>query len=110
MKEFNYTITDPAGIHARPAGILVKEAKKYKSSIAILKDGKSGDLKRIFSVMFIGETGAIIVFYGMIYPYHRRSWQGKLAIFLIAITLWALIAERHVYKNHVYMTVDAINY
>jgi phosphocarrier protein HPr len=54
MKEFNYTITDPAGIHARPAGILVKEAKKYKSSIAILKDGKSGDLKRIFSVMALG--------------------------------------------------------
>jgi DHA1 family bicyclomycin/chloramphenicol resistance-like MFS transporter len=24
-------------------------------------------------IMFIGETGAIIVFYGMIYPYHRRS-------------------------------------
>ena len=26
MKEFNYTITDPQGIHARPAGVLVKEA------------------------------------------------------------------------------------
>ena len=23
MKEFNYTITDPQGIHARPAGVLV---------------------------------------------------------------------------------------
>ena len=29
MKEFNYTITDPQGIHARPAGVLVKEAAKY---------------------------------------------------------------------------------
>ena len=28
MKEFNYTITDPQGIHARPAGVLVKEAAK----------------------------------------------------------------------------------
>ena len=27
MKEFNYTIKDPQGIHARPAGLLVKEAK-----------------------------------------------------------------------------------
>ncbi|MBP3263460.1 HPr family phosphocarrier protein, partial [Pseudobutyrivibrio sp.] len=29
MKEFAYTITDPEGIHARPAGIFVKEAAKY---------------------------------------------------------------------------------
>ena len=26
MKEFQYTITDPEGIHARPAGLLVKKA------------------------------------------------------------------------------------
>lgn len=51
MKEFNYTITDPQGIHARPAGILVKEASKYQSAITIEKDGKSGDAKRIFAVM-----------------------------------------------------------
>lgn len=54
MKEFNYTITDPQGVHARPAGILVKEAAKYESSITIEKDGKSGDAKRIFSVMGLG--------------------------------------------------------
>ena len=33
MKEFNYTITDPQGIHARPAGELVKAAKVFTSSI-----------------------------------------------------------------------------
>ncbi|MCD8181571.1 MAG: HPr family phosphocarrier protein [Firmicutes bacterium] len=54
MKEFNYTITDPQGIHARPAGILVKEAAKYQSSITIEKDGKTGDAKRIFAVMGLG--------------------------------------------------------
>lgn len=27
MKQFIYTITDPVGIHARPAGLLVKAAK-----------------------------------------------------------------------------------
>ncbi len=32
MKEFEYTITDPQGIHARPAGLLVKEAKKFESA------------------------------------------------------------------------------
>ena len=35
MKEFNYTITDPQGIHARPAGVLVKEAAKYQSTITL---------------------------------------------------------------------------
>jgi phosphocarrier protein len=51
MKEFTYTITDPQGVHARPAGLLVKEAGKYQSSITIEKDGKPGDAKRIFAVM-----------------------------------------------------------
>ena len=27
MKSFEYTITDPVGIHARPAGVLVKKIK-----------------------------------------------------------------------------------
>ncbi len=54
MKEFTYKITDPQGVHARPAGILVKEAAKFESAITIEKDGKSGDMKRIFSVMGLG--------------------------------------------------------
>ncbi len=54
MKEFSYTITDPQGIHARPAGILVKEAAKYQSAITLEKDGKTGDAKRIFAVMGLG--------------------------------------------------------
>ena len=32
MREFKYVITDPEGIHARPAGELVKEAKKYEGA------------------------------------------------------------------------------
>ena len=54
MREFKYTITDPDGVHARPAGMLVREAVKYQSSITLEKDGKSGDAKRIFSVMGLG--------------------------------------------------------
>ena len=63
MKEFNYTITDPAGIHARPAGILVKAAKQFKSTMTITKGAHKGDLKKIFTVMGLGvkqgETVAI---------------------------------------------------
>lgn len=51
MKEFKYTITDPEGIHARPAGELVKVCKEFNSKITINKDGKSGDCKKIFAIM-----------------------------------------------------------
>ena len=30
MKSFEYTIKEPVGLHARPAGMLNKEARKYK--------------------------------------------------------------------------------
>ena len=51
MKEFNFTVTDPLGIHARPAGILVKEAKKYASKITVLKGDKSCDMKKLLALM-----------------------------------------------------------
>ena len=56
MKEFQYVITDAEGIHARPAGLLAKEAKKYSSVC---------DAKKIFSVMGLaakkGETVTVCV-------------------------------------------------
>lgn len=54
MKEFTFTVTDPMGIHARPAGLLVKEAKKYESAITMFKGSRKGDLKKIFTIMALG--------------------------------------------------------
>lgn len=54
MKEFTYTITDPEGIHARPAGAFVKEAAQFPCSVTISKDGKEVDAKRILGVMGLG--------------------------------------------------------
>ena len=51
MNKFTYTITDKDGIHARPAGLLVKEASKYSSDITIMTKGKSADAKKLFAVM-----------------------------------------------------------
>lgn len=51
MKEFTVNVKDASGIHARPAGLLVKEASKYESNITLTHNGKSADCKRIFSVM-----------------------------------------------------------
>lgn len=58
MKEFKYVVTDPEGIHARPAGILVKQAAGYASSVKITKGDKTADAKRIFGVMGLAvKTG-----------------------------------------------------
>ena len=54
MKEFKYTITDPEGIHARPAGLFVKQAAAYPCAVTIIKDGKEADAKRILGVMGLG--------------------------------------------------------
>jgi len=54
MKEINYTIQDPLGIHARPAGILVKTLKQYKSSVTIFKGDKSCDMKKLLALMGMG--------------------------------------------------------
>ena len=54
MKEFKYVIKDEQGIHARPAGLFVKEAASCESKITISKDGKEVDAKRILGVMGLG--------------------------------------------------------
>lgn len=54
MKEFTYTITDSQGMHARPAGLLVKQTKAYADSITLWKDDKSADAKRLLAVMGLG--------------------------------------------------------
>lgn len=54
MKEFTYKILDEVGIHARPAGLLVKKAGEFKSDITIFKDEKSSDAKKLFAVMGLG--------------------------------------------------------
>lgn len=51
MRTVNHTVKDPNGIHARPAGVIVNTAKKFKSDIKLISGEKSGDCKRIFSIM-----------------------------------------------------------
>jgi phosphocarrier protein len=55
MKTFDHVITNPVGIHARPAGNLVKFAKGFDSDITItnLSNGKSADAKKLFALLGI---------------------------------------------------------
>ena len=54
MKSFNYVITDEVGIHARPAGLLVKEAKKYESTVTIVKGDRKADARQLMMLMSLG--------------------------------------------------------
>ena len=47
MKEFQYTVKDACGIHARPAGLLVKVAKGFASTATLEKGGKTCDLRKL---------------------------------------------------------------
>ena len=54
MKQFTYIITDEVGIHARPAGLLVKEAKQYASKIVIQKGEKQAEATKLMAIMGLG--------------------------------------------------------
>lgn len=54
MKEFQYTVKDACGIHARPAGLLVKVAKGFASTATLEKAGKTCDLRKLMALMGMG--------------------------------------------------------
>lgn len=54
MRTFEYTIKDELGIHARPAGMLVKAAKAFESEITIGKEGKSVSATKLMALMGMG--------------------------------------------------------
>lgn len=54
MKTFSYTITDLVGIHARPAGLLVKAVKPFESTCKITKGEKTVDMRKLMALMGMG--------------------------------------------------------
>ena len=54
MKQFTYVVTDEIGIHARPAGLLVKEAKQFQSTVMLTCKGKSAAATKLMAVMGMG--------------------------------------------------------
>ena len=54
MKTFEHVVKDELGIHARPAGVLAKEAKNFQSTITIVKGEKKAEATRLMAVMSLG--------------------------------------------------------
>ncbi len=65
MKSFTYVIQDALGIHARPAGLLVKKASEFQSKVTIQKGGRSADARRLFALMGLdvkqGDTLKVLI-------------------------------------------------
>ena len=51
MKEFKHVIQDPMGLHARPAGMLVKACAGYASKITLTAPTGTADAKRLMGIM-----------------------------------------------------------
>lgn len=54
MKEFHFTVGDPNGMHARPAGALAACAKRFACAIRVRHGEKEADAKRLLSLMSLG--------------------------------------------------------
>jgi phosphocarrier protein len=54
MRNFTYTLKDKDGIHARPAGILIKAMQAFESNISITSNGKTINGKKLFALMALG--------------------------------------------------------
>lgn len=67
MKQFTFVVTDPVGIHARPAGMLAKFAKAMDSTVTVTRtdDGRSAEARKLMALMGLGikagETVAVAV-------------------------------------------------
>ncbi|GHS90385.1 PTS galactitol transporter subunit IIC [Planctomycetales bacterium] len=60
MQSISYVIKDPIGIHARPAGSLIKELGAFSSKVTIKRGADSCDGKKLLALMKLkvkqGET------------------------------------------------------
>ena len=54
MKIIEYVVTDPEGVHALPAGGLIKLANAFNCSITVKGNGQSTDAKHLFGLMSLG--------------------------------------------------------
>ena len=54
MIEREATIGPAEGLHARPAAVFVKEAKRYASEVKIVKDGREVNAKSSLQILTVG--------------------------------------------------------
>lgn len=61
MREIEVTVGHPEGLHARPAARFVQTARRFRSRIWVLYNGREADAKSLLSLLVLGvEQGAVI--------------------------------------------------
>ena len=55
MRSFMYTVKAPVGMHARHAGLLVRETSRYQSDITLTKGDRSVNAKGILALLGLGD-------------------------------------------------------
>jgi len=51
MSEVHLVVTDPSGLHARPAARFVQAASRFTSRIVIRQDGREADAKSLIAIL-----------------------------------------------------------
>lgn len=54
MQEASVVITDPVGLHARPAAVLVQTAGRYQARVRIVHGARRADARSIIQVLSLG--------------------------------------------------------
>lgn len=81
MRTFTYIIKEETGIHARPAGLLTKEARKYESKITVHANGKSADATKLMALMTLGVKCADAVEVTVEGSDEERAYEGLQVFF-----------------------------
>jgi phosphotransferase system HPr (HPr) family protein len=75
-----FTILNSSGFHARPAGLFVKTASRFCSSIKVVSGKQTANGKSILSLMLLGATpGAEITI-------EARGEDGPLTLTAVALS------------------------
>ncbi len=62
--QFTAILQNRVGLHARPAALFVRTAKKYEATILVEKEGNKADAKKILGVLGLGaEKGDSVTVY-----------------------------------------------
>jgi len=82
MKQFNYVINDPLGLHARPAGLLAKLAKPYADTvISVTKGDKTVKASQLMKLMSLAAKNGDEVTVSVEGPEEEAAFAAVKAFF-----------------------------
>ena len=82
MKQFNYVINDPLGLHASPAGLLAKLAKPYAHTvISVTKGDKTVKASQLMKLMSLAAKNGDEVTVTVEGPEEEAAFEAVKAFF-----------------------------